>query len=207
VGESAPEGGARGSLRDEPASPPRPWRRRAAAGGAVSLSLAALAAAPLAGTASCDGTECQSTPVVLGCDVSDAAPSAECCSQGQMVNIEGGWYWETVSQNADWIYFPPSNTITIHLGAWTDANPEEAVSQIQLAPYQGPQNPDMPASSADAATSYFSAGTGSLGEWANLNPGIAIAENGTCSPYWARIVIGFDTPHGAPLQHGPCWKE
>jgi hypothetical protein len=183
------------------------WRKRAAAGGAVSLFLAVLSAVPVAATTSCEGHACDATSYDYGCPSADVDPSAACCKQGQMVLLSNNaWVWQSTAQNAPWLSFPASGTIEIHTSAWTDAVPDLASSTIVIAPNPGPQDPFPDADSPDAPASYAAVAGGSLGEYTIVRDGTLDVYNSTCQPEYALIQIVFILPDSGVLTHGPCWN-
>jgi hypothetical protein len=125
----------------------------------------------------------------------------------QVGGSSGPWYWQSSPANADWIPLGPSTTISLHLAAWTDAQPEPAFTEIEIAPAEGPRNPDPALNNPDATVSYFTNASGSLGQFAMTAPGLVEVQNAECTAWWTRIVVAFDSPDGGgPLKHGPCWK-
>jgi hypothetical protein len=181
-------------------SPVRLWRRCVAAGGAVSLFLAALSSVPVAATASCFGHECDSSTRSYGCDPADG--EKPCCF-GSMI----GDQWQSSEQDALWLNYPANATIILNLRAWTDAVPESAFSTVQITSAQGSQDPDRDADPPDAPINPWTNASGSEAQWGTAKPGLISVENATCSPWFARVVVGFDPPlDGGPIKKGPCWK-
>jgi hypothetical protein len=186
------------------------WSRRATAGGAVSLFLAAMRSMPIAATASCDGHECDPSTTDYGCDSAECCTKARNAGMGMIQGPGGGWYWQSSpTQAADWLAFPAMGTVNLRLAGWTDAMPDPAFSCILIAPAppQGAQAPDPKGDSIDAAVSDFTCASGILGQYLDISSGLVQVENATCSPWIARFVIGFDAPDGGgALPKGPCWK-
>jgi hypothetical protein len=187
----------------------RSWTRGAAASGAVSLLGVALqAAAPMA-SASCYGDECDQNSADYGCIDPNVAPSDVCCEQGYMPDENT---WASTPQNALWLPFNASETLRLHIGAWTGSRlPEQGFSSIWIAPAppQGPNAPFPDADPADAPVDITTLASGSLGEWPLVSPGLVEVENGTCAPMLVRVVIGFPPVDGGvpPEYIGPCQRH
>jgi hypothetical protein len=179
---------------------------RAVVGGAVSASLVGLALFPLAAAASCDGHECDASVAYYGCDGTPAGASATCCP-GLMLDDT---HWASSPQeDANWLPFPANGTLVFYLSGWTNAPPDTAFSTVQIASAQGSSDPDPVGDSPIDASSFWTNGSGSLSEWVatGTDPSYVGVTNATCSPWVARVVIGFDSPlDGGPLARGPCWK-